>query len=114
MLATLLRLVPDARRYFLSERWGGYGERGWRVDPIQNPVVMPALLIVWMGACIALAVGRFPTIGNQEYFGLTFEKGNSLAGCANKAIEALKQDGTIQQLEQQWITSKAHAPLITK
>ena len=55
MLITLIRLLPDARRYFLSERWGGYGERGWRVDLIQNPVVMPALLIAWMGACIALA-----------------------------------------------------------
>ena len=62
MLAMLIRLVPDARRYFLSERWGGYGERGWRVDLIQNPVVMPALLIAWMGACIALTAGRYPTI----------------------------------------------------
>ncbi len=62
MLITLIRLVPDARRYFLSERWGGYGERGWRVDLIQNPVVMPALLIAWMGACIALVAGRYPTI----------------------------------------------------
>lgn len=62
MLATLIRLVPDARRYFLSERWGGYGERGWRVDPVQNPVVMPAVLIVWMGACIALTIGAVPTI----------------------------------------------------
>jgi polar amino acid transport system substrate-binding protein len=60
----------------------------------------------------ATLVGRFPSIGSQEYFGVTFEKGNPLAGCVNKAIEALKQDGTIQQLEQQWITSKAHAPLI--
>ncbi len=62
MLITLIRLVPDARRYFLSERWGGYGERGWRVDLIQNPVVLPALLIAWIGACIALAAGRYPTI----------------------------------------------------
>jgi len=62
MLATLVRLVPDARRYFLSERWGGYGERGWRVDLIQNPVVMPALLVAWIGACIALAAGWSPTI----------------------------------------------------
>ena len=54
MLVTLLRLVPHARRYFLSERWGGYGEPGWRVDPIQNPVVMPAVLLVWMGACVAM------------------------------------------------------------
>jgi polar amino acid transport system substrate-binding protein len=60
----------------------------------------------------ATLVGRFPTIGSQEYFGLTFEKRNPLVGCVNKAIEALKHDGTIQQLEQQWITSKAHAPLI--
>ena len=60
----------------------------------------------------ATLVGRFPTIGSQEYFGVTFEKRNPLASCVNKAIEALKQDGTIPQLEQQWITSKAHAPLI--
>lgn len=60
----------------------------------------------------AKLVGRFPTIGSQEYFGVTFEKHNPLVGCVNKAIEALKQNGTIQQLEQQWITSKAHAPLI--
>ena len=60
----------------------------------------------------AKIVGRFPTIGSQEYFGLTFEKGNPLVGCVNKAIEALRADGTLKQLEQQWITSKAHAPLI--
>lgn len=60
----------------------------------------------------ATLVGRLPTIGKQEYFGVTFEKGNPLASCVNKAIEALKQDGKIQQLEQQWITSKAHAPQI--
>jgi polar amino acid transport system substrate-binding protein len=60
----------------------------------------------------ATLVGRLPTIGKQEYFGLTFEKGSPLAPCVNKAIEALKQDGKIQKLEQQWITSKAHAPQI--
>ena len=62
----------------------------------------------------AKLVGRFPTVGSQEYFGVTFEKRNPLAGCVNKAITALKHDGTIAQLEQKWITSKAHAPLITK
>jgi hypothetical protein len=62
MLITLIRLLPDARRYFLSERWGGYGERGWRVDPVQNPVVLPVLLTAWIGACIALTAGWSPTI----------------------------------------------------
>jgi polar amino acid transport system substrate-binding protein len=60
----------------------------------------------------ATVVGRFPTVGSQEYFGLTFEKGNPLVACVNKAISDLRADGTLDQLEQQWITSKAHAPLI--
>jgi hypothetical protein len=59
MLATLVRLLPHARRYFLSERWGGYGEPGWRVDGIQNPIVMPVVLALWMAACIALMAGRW-------------------------------------------------------
>ena len=62
----------------------------------------------------ATLVGRFPTIGSQERFGLTFEKGNSLVGCVNEALAALKQDGTLQRLEQKWITSKAHAPLMQR
>lgn len=57
MLLTLLRAVPQARRYFLSERWGGYGEAGWRVDTIQNPVVMPLVMTGWIGATIALMLG---------------------------------------------------------
>ena len=57
MIATLVRAVPHARRFFLGERWGGYGERGWRVELVQNPVVMPALLTTWIGANAALAAG---------------------------------------------------------
>lgn len=57
MLLTLLRAVPHARRYFLSERWGGYGEAGWRVDTIQNPVVMPLVMAMWIAAAIALMFG---------------------------------------------------------
>jgi hypothetical protein len=58
MLLTLLRLVPHARRYFMSERWGGYGEAGWRVDLLQNPVVMPALMAAWIAATIGLITDR--------------------------------------------------------
>jgi polar amino acid transport system substrate-binding protein len=62
----------------------------------------------------ATLVGRFPTVGEQEYFGLTFQKGNSLVDCVNKALSTLRENGTLEQLEQKWITSKAHAPLITQ
>ena len=57
MLLTLIRLLPHARRYFLSDRWGGYGESGWRVDPIQNPVVLPVVIAIWIAACLALISG---------------------------------------------------------
>jgi polar amino acid transport system substrate-binding protein len=59
-------------------------------------------------------VGRLPTIGAEEHFGMTLEKGNPLVTCINKALAALKQDGTLQRLEQKWITGKAKAPLITQ
>jgi polar amino acid transport system substrate-binding protein len=59
-------------------------------------------------------VGRLPTIGAEEHFGIVLEKGNSLVSCINKALATLKQDGTLQQLEQKWITGKAKAPLITQ
>ncbi len=59
-------------------------------------------------------VGRLPTIGAEEHFGIVLEKGNPLVSCINKALATLKQDGTLQQLEQKWITGKAKAPLITQ
>ena len=59
-------------------------------------------------------VGRLPTIGAEEHFGMTLEKGSPFVTCINKALAALKQEGTLQRLEQKWITGKANAPLITQ
>jgi len=57
MTATLLQALPEARRFFLSERWGGYAKSQADVDLVQNPFVMPVLLVVWMAAAVALAAG---------------------------------------------------------
>ena len=57
MLATLGQALPQARRFFLSERWGGYAERGSFVDWLQNPVVLPLVLGAWLAAGIALTAG---------------------------------------------------------
>ena len=57
-------------------------------------------------------VGRFATQGPQEYFGLIFEKGNSLRACVNEAIKTLRSDGTLSRLEQKWILSDANAPIL--
>jgi polar amino acid transport system substrate-binding protein len=50
-------------------------------------------------------VGRLPA--GEEYFGLVFEEGNSLRDCVNEALAALHDDGTIEQLQQEWINASA-------
>lgn len=57
LAATLVQVLPNARRYFLSERFGGYAKSAPDVDAVQNPVVMPVLLLLWMGCAIALVFG---------------------------------------------------------
>jgi polar amino acid transport system substrate-binding protein len=57
-------------------------------------------------------VGQFPPIGGQqEQFGLAFQKGNPLVSCVNQAIEALKANDTLQQLEDQWLQTSAAVPV---
>jgi polar amino acid transport system substrate-binding protein len=51
------------------------------------------------------AVGRLPA--GEEYFGLVFEEGNPLRDCVNQAIAALHDNGTIQQLQDEWINASA-------
>lgn len=50
-------------------------------------------------------VGRLPTRGEQEHFGLVFAKGNPLVGCVNKAIAAMSKDGTLKRFEKRWLTA---------
>ena len=44
-------------------------------------------------------VGRLPTQGAKEHFGLVFQKGNPLVRCVNKAINAMRANGTLKKLE---------------
>jgi polar amino acid transport system substrate-binding protein len=58
-------------------------------------------------------VGQFPTVGQQEYFALAFAKGGSLVTCVNAALGALKADGTLASIQQEWLSDKASAPVIS-
>jgi polar amino acid transport system substrate-binding protein len=59
-------------------------------------------------------VGQFPPVGGQqEQFGLAFEKGNPLVSCVNQAIGALKSNGTLQQLQDTWLTTDASVPVFS-
>ena len=56
-------------------------------------------------------VGQFqPTTGEQEEFGMLFEKGSPLVDCVNEALAALESDGTMDQLEQEWLSDVVDVP----
>src|SRR5262245_34525086 len=48
-----------------------------------------------------VVVGQFPNAG--EYFGAIFETGNPLVDCVNAGIQALKDDGTLADLQSEWL-----------
>ena len=55
-------------------------------------------------------VGQIPTSGAPEQFGFVLDKGSALTTCVSGAVDALRADGTLKKLEQQWLTSTAGAP----
>jgi polar amino acid transport system substrate-binding protein len=57
-------------------------------------------------------LGQFPSEGAQERFGMVFEKGNSLVSCVNQALIALRSDGTLEDLQDQWLSEAAGAPVL--
>jgi hypothetical protein len=59
ILVMLALALPHARRYFLSERWGGYARSTRLTDAIQNPFFLPLLYAAWIAAAALLVVGRW-------------------------------------------------------
>jgi polar amino acid transport system substrate-binding protein len=52
-------------------------------------------------------VGRLPTKGTRERFGMVFEKGSSLDSCVNRALAAMRASGKLKQLESKWLAGSA-------
>ena len=57
-------------------------------------------------------VGQFPSVGGQEYFGMVFEEENPLRDCVNEALTALREDGTLDSIQQEWLADKTDAPVL--
>jgi polar amino acid transport system substrate-binding protein len=57
-------------------------------------------------------VGQFANPAEQEQFGLVLEKDSALTECVNEAVTALRDDGTLEQIEQEWLADKANAPVL--
>jgi polar amino acid transport system substrate-binding protein len=49
-------------------------------------------------------VGQLPQLGVPEQFGLVLDKGSPLTDCVSKAVDTLRNDGTLAVLEKTWLT----------
>ncbi len=59
----------------------------------------------------AQIVGQLPQpSGTPEQFGIVLDKGSSLTSCVSKAVDSLKGDGSLDKLQQQWLSADAGAP----
>jgi polar amino acid transport system substrate-binding protein len=59
----------------------------------------------------AAILGQFPAAGG-EHFGMVFAKGNSLASCVDGALAKLRANGTLKQIQQQWLAKATGAPVL--
>jgi polar amino acid transport system substrate-binding protein len=55
-----------------------------------------------------VVVGQFETAAQGEYFGMTFTKGSPLVACVNQALEEMKGDGTLKDIQTTWLSQKTN------
>ncbi len=60
-------------------------------------------------------IGQFPASASAttDDFGLVFDLNNPLVECVNTALAALKDNGTLADIEKQWLSDKTNAPVIS-
>ncbi len=60
-------------------------------------------------------VGVLPQVGGDpEQLGLLFEDGSGLVDCVNQALAALREDGTLESLEDEWLNQGGSIPSLTE
>ncbi|KFG00659.1 ABC transporter substrate-binding protein [Streptomyces scabiei] len=61
----------------------------------------------------AKIVGQFENQGGTpEQFGLVLDKGSALTSCVTTAVDALREDGTLAKIEQEWLSDAVDAPVL--
>ncbi|PWW24893.1 polar amino acid transport system substrate-binding protein [Geodermatophilus normandii] len=59
-------------------------------------------------------VGQLEDSGEGgDQFGLLLAKDSPLTDCVSRAVDALREDGTLAELEQQWLSDVADAPVLS-
>jgi polar amino acid transport system substrate-binding protein len=58
-------------------------------------------------------IGVLPQQGPAEQLGFLFEDGSKLISCVNQALAALKDDGTLDDLQEEWLNQGGDIPTLT-
>ena len=59
-------------------------------------------------------VGQFPSGSDDvEQFGIVLDKGSRLTRCVSWVVDGFREDGTLAQLEQRWLTDAGKAPVLS-
>jgi polar amino acid transport system substrate-binding protein len=130
--------VADLKKYKLGAQTGTTSLTAIRddIDPSTEPLVFQntnvakqALLNHQVDAIVAdlptafyitaveipaaTIVGQFQQqSGEPEQFGMLFEQGNPLVDCVNQALANIKSDGTLDQIEQKWLSQTVSVPVL--
>jgi polar amino acid transport system substrate-binding protein len=56
----------------------------------------------------SVVVGQFPITGTPKHWGMTFVKGNPLVTCVNRALAAMKSDGTLKAITTEWLSKQTN------
>jgi polar amino acid transport system substrate-binding protein len=130
--------VADLKKYKLGAQTGTTSLTAIRddIDPSTEPLVFQntnvakqALLNHQVDAIVAdlptafyitaveipaaTIVGQFQQqSGQPEQFGMLFEQGNPLVDCVNQALANIKSDGTLDQIEQKWLSQTVSVPVL--
>jgi polar amino acid transport system substrate-binding protein len=43
---------------------------------------------------------------------MLFEEGNPLRDCVNEALDTLRDDGTLEEIQQEWLSENTSAPVL--
>jgi polar amino acid transport system substrate-binding protein len=57
----------------------------------------------------SVVIGQYPT---HESFGMLFEQGNPLRQCINRVLGEMKQDGTLEELQEKWLKQYLNVPIL--
>src|SRR5690606_34768832 len=60
-------------------------------------------------------VGALPASEEEaDHFGMMLEEGNPLKACVDQALEALRADGTLDALAEEWLTAAGDIPVLSE